>query len=183
MYPPAIDGLDKQGGARQPVTSGKRVDPGQRQRRNGKIDLSHPKIVGHIDGSEEQCIAALDRVGRSGNGNSLISLQQALYVKRKRLPRSRNYMLDRPRHYRARGKVGKRCYVAGVAVSFYNRDKGRHLQLAVWQKEVIGLRHFARPRVTPIPILWAWQSSALCTFCPVLPRDPVSFAGAELPAA
>jgi hypothetical protein len=35
-------------------------------------------------------------------------------------------MLDRPLRYRAGGKVGKRCYVAGVAVSFYNRDKGRH---------------------------------------------------------
>jgi hypothetical protein len=35
-------------------------------------------------------------------------------------------MLDRPLRYRAGGKVGKRCYVAGVAVSFYNREKGRH---------------------------------------------------------
>ena len=53
---PTIDGLNEQGRMRQPVPRGKRIDAGQRRDWNGS------KTVGHLNGSQKQCIAWLDRI-------------------------------------------------------------------------------------------------------------------------
>jgi hypothetical protein len=143
MHRPAIDRLDEQRRVRQAMPARKRIDPGERQRRNGKIDMRDPKIIGHIDSGEKQCIASLDCIGSSWIANPLVSLQQAFDMKRERLPGSCNHMVDRQRRYRAGGKIRKRRRVPGIAVSFYNRDKDRHLSSKY--KQVAVLHHFAEP--------------------------------------
>jgi hypothetical protein len=126
MHRPAIDRLDEQRRVRQAMPARKRIDPGERQRRNGKIDMRDPKIIGHIDSGEKQCIASLDRIGGSGIADPVVSLQQAFDMKRERFPGSCNHMVDRRRSYRAGGEIRKRRRVSGVAVSFHDRDKGCH---------------------------------------------------------
>jgi hypothetical protein len=54
LHRPAINRFNEYSGARQSVALGKGVDPGQS--RNGEIDVRDPKIIGHINSSEKECI-------------------------------------------------------------------------------------------------------------------------------
>src|SRR5438034_3868044 len=88
--------------------------------------MRDPEIIGHLDSGEKQCVASLDRIGGSWIADPVVGLQQAFDMKRERFLSFCNHMVDRRRRYRAGGEIRKRGHVSGIAVSFYNCDKGRH---------------------------------------------------------
>jgi hypothetical protein len=135
--------------------------------------MRDPKVIGDIDSGEKQCIVSLDRIGGGWFANPLVGFQQAFDMKREGLPRSCNHMVDRRRSYRARGEIRKRRRVSDVDVSFHDRDKGRHLQLAAWQKGVAAMDHFVKPDPPQLR-----QRSTLF----FLPQGLVSHGGAEFRA-
>jgi hypothetical protein len=59
---------------------GKGVDPGQRQSRDGKIDVRDPKIIRHINGCKKQGISSLDRVGSATQINWSASSRRSMRV-------------------------------------------------------------------------------------------------------
>jgi hypothetical protein len=73
-----------------------------------------------INAAEKQCIASLDCIGGSWIADPVVSLQQPFDMKRQRLHRPCNHMIDRRRRHRAGGEVRKRRCVPDVTVSFYN---------------------------------------------------------------
>jgi len=145
LHRPAINRLDEQCRPRQAMPPRKPIDPGERQSRNSEIDMRDPKVIGHIDSGEKQCIVSLDRVGGGWFANPLVGFQQAFDMKREGLPRSCNHMVDRRRSDRARGEIGKRRRVSDVYVSFHDRNKGRHLQLIIPAQTGLVLHHFGGP--------------------------------------
>jgi hypothetical protein len=73
---PTIDGLNEQGRMRQPVPRGKRIDAGQR----GTGTARSTCTVGHLNGSQKQCIAWLDRITNGWDANCMIGFEQMIDV-------------------------------------------------------------------------------------------------------
>ena len=126
---PTIDGLNEQGRMRQPVPSSKRIDARQRQGRNGKVDVHGSKIVGHLNGSEQQCITGLDRIRDGWDSYSLIGLKQMFDVPREQFLCFRKQMIDGWRTRRAFGKIRKRRREAGIAIAPHHCYEDRHQKL------------------------------------------------------
>src|SRR5258708_35690992 len=122
--------------------------------------MRDPKIIGYLDRGEKQCIAALDRIGGSWIADPVVSLQQAFDMKRECFLGFCNHVVDRRRRYRAGGEIRKRSRVSGIAVSFYNRDKGRH-------SSSHGLDDNSRPSLHYVGVCYNWYFLAALTtrFC------------------